>query len=130
MQRFKYICDPLFLVGCVAYAINRWTIKPNVTVEFMQYYFNDLWLIPCALPPVLWLHRRLRLRSHNEMPQVSEITFHLAFWSALCEWIGPKFILHAAGDPMDVIAYTLGAVLSGLWWQRRRWLNPSVPHEF
>src|SRR5882672_10855482 len=121
MRRFRYLCDPLFLMGCAAYAINRWFIKPHLHVEFFHSHFNDLWLIPCALPPILWLHRRLGLRIHDAAPQLSEIALHLVFWSALFEWIGPKFVPHTTGDLADVIAYAIGAISAGLWWHRERW---------
>ena len=130
MRRFLYLRDPLFLVGCAAYAINRWLIKPHVHGGFFHSYCNDLWLIPCALPPILWLHRRLRLRSHDAVPHVTEIALHLVFWSALFEWIGPKFVQHTTGDPADVIAYAAGAILAGLWWHRDRWGWPEASHEF
>jgi len=114
--------DPLFLFGCVAYAINRWLIKPHVHNVFLHSQFNDLWLIPCALPPILWLHRKLGLRSHDDAPRFSEILLHLIFWSVLFEWIGPKFVAHATGDFADVIAYAVGAIFSALWWNRPCWL--------
>jgi hypothetical protein len=118
MPRFRYLLDPLFLGGCLAYAVNRWLLKPQVDSPFLQGYFNDLWLIPCALPPVLWLHRRFRLRDHDHMPTRSEIIGHLFFWSLLCEGIGPRFMPGSTGDLLDVAAYAMGALLAGLWWQR------------
>jgi hypothetical protein len=129
MRRFLYLRDPLFLVGCAAYAVNRWLIKPHWHTGFFHSHFNDLWLIPCALPPVLWLHRRLGLRAHNAAPQASEIAAHLVFWSILFEWIGPRFVPHTTGDPADVIAYGIGAMLAGLWWQRERWAAAFSRHE-
>ncbi len=123
MRRFLYLRDPLFLTGCIAYVINRWLVKPHVHTGFFHSYFNDLWLIPCALPPILWLHRRLGLRPHDTAPQISEIISHLIFWSLLFEWIGPKFVPHTIGDPLDVVAYTAGAAVAGLWWQRNFWLK-------
>ncbi len=123
MYRFRYLRDSLFLTGCAAYVINRWLVKPHLHAGFLHSQFNDFWLIPCALPPILWLHRRLGLRRNDLAPQISEITLHLVFWSALFEWIGPKFVRHTTGDPLDVIAYVAGAVVAGLWWQRNRWLK-------
>jgi len=123
MRRFGYCRDPIFIVGCLAYAINRWLIKPHVHVGLFHSYFNDFWLIPCALPPVLWLHRRLGLRAHDTTPQFSEIAAHLAFWSLLFEWIGPRLMPHTTGDIGDVVAYGLGAAGAGLWWSRDRWLG-------
>jgi len=129
MRRFLYLRDPLFLIGCTAYAMNRWLVKPHVHSGFLHSHFNDCWLIPCALPLVLWIHRRLGLRSHDDPPRFSEISFHLVFWSILFEWIGPKWVPHTTGDLLDVIAYAAGAFLAMLWWQRGRWLSaiPSVP---
>ena len=123
MRRFLYPRDPLFLAGCAAYAINRWLVKPHVHTGFFHAHFNDCWLIPCALPPVLWLHRRLGLRLHDGKPQLSEIISHLVFWSIMFEWIGPKFVSRATADPLDVIAYAAGALVAGLWWHRDRWVN-------
>jgi hypothetical protein len=128
MRRFLYLRDPLFLVGCAAYAINRWLVKPHVHIGFFHSYFNDCWLIPCALPPVLWLHRRFGLRSHDAPPRVSEIVTHLIFWSLLFEWIGPKYVQHAVGDPLDALAYAVGALAAGLWWHWHA-LRNTRPYE-
>jgi hypothetical protein len=125
MQRFNYMRDPLFLVGCVAYVVNRWLIKPHFHAGFLHSQFNDLWLVPCALPPILWLHRRLGLRSHDDAPRFSEIFCHLVFWSLLFEWIGPKIVPHAVGELADIFAYAGGAILTALWWNRERWL-PNI----
>jgi hypothetical protein len=120
MRPFLYLRDPLFLMSCAAYAINRWLIKPHLHTGMFHSYVNDLWLIPCALPPILWLHRRLGLRTHDGAPQISEILLHLVFWSALFEWIGPKFVVHTTGDPFDVLAYSVGATLAAVSWHRSR----------
>ena len=129
MPQFRYLRDPLCLLGCAAYALNRWVVKPHVPLGFLHSHFNDLWLIPCALPPILWLHRQLGLRQLDLAPQISEITLHLIVWAVLCEWMGPRFVTHATGDPLDVLAYALGAVLAGLWWQRDRWQALLPRHE-
>lgn len=121
MPRFHYWRDPLFLTAYMAYGINRCLIKPHSLPGFMMFHFNDLWLIPCALPPVLWLHRRLGLRAQDAPPQPLEIAGHLVFWSLLFEWIIPK-LTYSSGDPADVAAYTAGAVFAGFWWHRHRWL--------
>jgi hypothetical protein len=119
MQRFLYCRDPLFLIGCAGYALNRWMLKPHLSSRFLHGYFNDLWLIPCALPPILWLHRRLRLRADDSNPHLSEIALHFVFWSVLFEYIGPKFMPHTVGDPLDVLAYFAGAVVAAIWWRSR-----------
>ncbi|HSJ02190.1 MAG: hypothetical protein ACAI34_09550 [Verrucomicrobium sp.] len=121
--RFRYGLDPLCLAGCVLYAVNRWLIKPHVSLEFIQYHFNDLWVIPCALPWVLWLHRQLGLRPTDAPPQPGEIVFHLVMWSVICEVVGPRFVTSAGSDYRDILAYSAGAFAAGVWWQRHRWLS-------
>lgn len=128
MGRFRYCYDPLFLLGGAAYLINRLLLKPHFHNRLLHSYFNDLWLVPCALPLILWIHRRLGLRSHDKPPQLLEITLHLVFWSIFFEWIGPALVSHTTGDFGDVLAYGIGAVAAGLWWHREQWLpvpNPS-----
>ena len=127
MRRFCYWRDPLFLFGCSVYAINRWLIKPHFHAGFFHSHFNDLWLIPCALPLILWLHRRLGLRSHDDVPQLLEITTHLVFWSALFELIGPKIVSHTTGDWIDVVAYVAGALGAGSYWHRKHLLPGFFP---
>ncbi len=117
MRSFRYLLDPLCLVGCVAYITNRWLLKPHIHSAFLHGYFNDLFLIPCALPPVLWLHRRLGLRKNDDPPQTSEVLFHLAVWSVLFEWIGPRLMRHVTGDPLDVVAYAAGALFALGYWK-------------
>jgi len=119
MRRFRYAADPLFLCGCGAYALNRWVLKPNVASTFLHGYFNDLLLIPCALPLALWMQRRLGLRKHDNIPDGGEVLFHLAIWCVLFELIGPHLIRHTTGDPLDMLAYAIGALLSWAWWRRR-----------
>lgn len=117
MTRFRYCRDAFFLAACAAYGINRCLIKPHAVPGFMMFHFNDLWLIPCVLPPVLWLHERLGLRTPGAPPQMREIVAHLVFWSVLFEWLLPRLIPGCTGDPADVAAYSTGALLAGLWWR-------------
>jgi len=125
MRRFGYWRDPAFIVGCCAYTVNRWLIKPHFHSTFFHGHFNDLWLIPCALPPVLWLQRRIGLRKHDLPPTLAEIAFHLVVWSVLFEYLGPKIMPWTTGDPLDVIAYAIGAIVAACWWHRPRMLAAS-----
>ena len=126
MKPFRYVLDPLCLGCCALYALNRWGIKPHTHLALFQFWFNDVLLMPCALPPVLLAQRWLGLRTHDAAPTVGEILGHLAFWSVLFEVIGPHWMRHATGDPLDVVAYVLGALLAGAWWQRERFLSTAL----
>ena len=119
MRPFGYWRDGLFLIGCALYALNRWAIKPWTTSPFLHGYFNDVLLIPCALPLVLWMQRKLGARTHDRPPTMGEVAAHLAVWSVLFEVAGPH-LMHVTGDPRDVLAYAAGGALSSWWWNTRR----------
>lgn len=116
MKQFGYWRDPLFLICCGLYALNRWAIKPHVHSPFLRHQFNDLLLIPCALPSVLWLQAQLGLRQRNDSPSFAEIGFHVAVWSVLFELIGPH-LMRVTGDPLDALAYGVGGLGAGIWWR-------------
>jgi len=126
MRAFKYLRDPLFLACSAAYAVNRWLLKPHFHSGFLHSHFNDVLLIPCALPAVLLLQRALKLRDHDEPPRAGEIVFHLIVWSVLCEIIGPHLLRSVTGDPWDIVSYFAGGTLAGLWWRREQWLSRST----
>jgi hypothetical protein len=116
---FRYHRDPLFLVACTLYVLNRWALKPHITSTFLRGQFNDLLLIPCALPPFLFLQRCLQLRAHDRPPALGEILFPLCIWTLLFEWIGPRFFPGTIADPLDVLAYFTGATIAFAWWKFR-----------
>ena len=125
MKPFAYVRDPLFLASCSLYALNRWVVKPHLHGVFFHSWFNDLLLIPSALPPLLLLHRWLGLRSHEASPSVCEVVTHLVGWSVLFEAIGPHLVRRATGDVWDVLAYAMGAAAAWLWW-RRDWFRENL----
>lgn len=116
MKAFAYWRDPLCLIAMGCYVINRWGLKPVLDVPFLTNHFNDLLLIPAALPLVLWVQRKLGWRSHDRNPDVKEIALHLVVWSIISEGLGPYLFDHPTRDWRDLVAYTAGAILAGLWW--------------
>ncbi len=129
MKPFRYLRDGLFLTACCLYTLNRWGLKPRVHSAFLHDHFDDLLLIPCALPPLLLMQRFLQLRLHDRQPLPGEIALNLLVWSLLFEVIGPHILRRATGDPWDVVAYVVGGLFAGLWWHwRYTALQPAV-HE-
>ena len=129
MKKFRYLRDGLFLVSCSLYALNRWGIKPHTHNPFLRFHFNDLLLMPCALPLLLWMQRRLHLRTTDAAPTWGELALYTVFWSILFEVIGPHLVRGATGDPWDVVVYFIGAILAGLWWNRRTIFPSQTLHE-
>lgn len=116
MSRFRYCGDPLFLAACALYLANRLWLKGHVHAAFLHDHFNDLLLIPCALPPLLRLQRWTGLRKHDAPPGAREITLHLAVWSVLFEIIGPH-LMRVTGDWRDIAAYAAGAFAAWCFWR-------------
>lgn len=130
VKAFRYLRDPLCLLACLVYGLNRLVIAPWFSWSFFHEHFNDLLLIPAALPPVLWLQRRLGLRRHDRPPGFAEIFGHWLVWSIVCEGIGPLLFPRATGDLRDVLAYAAGALPAWLWWNRSSLLRPSPVSRF
>jgi hypothetical protein len=118
MRRFGYLRDWLFLVAVAGYALNRWLLKPLLPSPFLHGHFNDLLLMPAALPVVLWVQRLVGLREDDLAPSWTEMVFHLAVWSVICEFIGPFWLHHGTADLWDVAAYAVGGIAACLWWNR------------
>jgi len=118
MSRFGTLRDPLFLAAVAGYALNRWLLKPLLPSHFLHSHFNDLLLIPAALPVVLWGQRLLGLRKHDLAPSWAEMALHLAVWSVVCEGIGPCWLGFGTADLRDMAAYALGGMAACLWWNR------------
>lgn len=129
MKKFGYLRDPLCLASLLSYVVNRWLLIPMVSSPFLHGTFNDLLLIPAALPPVLWIQRQMGWRTHNRPPTPSEIFGHWAIWSLVCEGLAPWIFPRAVADFQDVLAYAVGALIAGLWWNRgqlRRFFRTSA----
>jgi ubiquinone/menaquinone biosynthesis C-methylase UbiE len=118
VKGFRYALDPICLSACVLYILNRWLIGPVCSWPFLHGYFDDLLLIPAALPIILGLQRWWGLRSHDRPPTTAEIAGHLVVWSLIAELIGPFLFSRVVGDAADVGAYAIGAILGGTWWNR------------
>jgi hypothetical protein len=98
------------------YAANSWVLKPGSGGTFFRGSFNDLLLIPAALPLVLEAQIRLGLRRAGRPPQCWETVFHLVIWGACFEWLGPWWFHRGTADVMDLVWYTAGALPSQWWW--------------
>ncbi len=105
--------------ACVLYALNRFVIKPHVGPGFFHSHFNDLLLIPAALPFVLWVYRLMGWRRDDAAPSWREVAAHTALWSVICEGVGPLMMpRYGTADWLDVVAYIVGAMIAWVIWSR------------
>ena len=119
-QRFGYLTDKTFLAACCLYAANRFWGKPLLgdSLPFLRTHFDDFLLIPAALPPLLYVFRKLGLRCDDSQPRLREVAEWTLVWSFAFEWAFPRFLLKGVADWRDVLAYAAGALVSWLLWRR------------
>jgi hypothetical protein len=117
--RFRYLLDPVFIGATALYLLNRYLMAPSWGSQWpvLTNHVGDTLLIPCALPPLLWLQRLTRLRLHDRPPTPAEIFGTLVLWSFLFEWLFPVCFGRGVSDPLDVLAYALGALVAYKAWR-------------
>ena len=131
-RRFRYFADPVCAFALIAFAVNRFWLKPQgISGTFGQWYLNDVLCLPLFLPMILWLQRRMGLREHDGPPRAWEVLQHWAIFSILFEVILPHFPQYflTAADPWDVVAYWVGGMGAWMWWNRRRLCLSLDAHE-
>ena len=124
---FRYLRDPVFLGALSLFALNELLLKRLSHTPFFYHHFNDLLLIPCALPLLLLLHALLGLRGAAAAPTAAEVIGHLLVWSVLFEFAAPRLAQHATGDYRDIFCYWLGGGLAWLAWKAVYQSRPSNP---
>jgi hypothetical protein len=128
MNRFGYLHDRLFGFSLAAYALNRLVLLPHFgglirahlpwAWPFLHGHFDDLLLIPAALPVVLWLQKIAGLRPHDRPPSWPEMFGHLAVWSVMAKLVGPYWLHVGVADPWDLLFFTGGGIAAMLCWNR------------
>jgi len=126
MTRFGYLHDRLFWFASAAYALNRLILKSHLGAlrhshldfvwSFFHSHFDDLLLIPAALPVVLWVQRLLGLRKHDGPPTWREVWPHLLIWSVMCKFVGPYWLHIGTPDPWDIAFFAAGGLAAFAWW--------------
>ena len=124
MKRFRYAFDPVCAGACALYAVNRFLIKPHAGPGFFHSHFNDLLLIPAALPWLLWTYRRFGWRRDDAPPSWREVAACTGLWALICEGIGPRvWPRYGIADRWDVVAYAVGAAVAWAFWNRAALMN-------
>lgn len=124
-----HLGDPLFVASSGLYFINRVLGKPLLgsSLPFLKNHLNDCLLIPAALPPLLWVLQKLKLRHRNSPPSTREIVECTLLWSFCFEWVFPRYFHKGTSDWLDVVSYVAGAALFWAYWRMRSTSRPSFP---
>lgn len=120
LKGFRYLRDPVFLVSLGLFLANKLVLKPHTGNVFVHGYLNDLLCIPLWVPVMLTGMRLCRFRNHDRFPSSLEILIPLIFWSAVFEVWLPRtraFGIVTTADPLDVLAYAVGAAMASVSWR-------------
>ena len=123
---FGYLRDPLFLVSCAVYLVNREWIKPHLHFysPFFHGHLDDCLFVPVALPLFLLVYRLLGLRPDDAPPRFWEMAWHVLVWSVFFKWFGPAVLHHGVADPVDLLCYLGGGLAAWLVWNSRPARSP------
>jgi hypothetical protein len=119
-MRYRYMKDPLFLFCLLLYCVNRWVLKPYFPNPISKGYLNDLICLPFWVPIMLFIMRRIGLRTDDLAPQSYEVLIPLVMWSWVFEALLPRVNVFrglATSDHLDIFCYTLGAFIASIFWK-------------
>jgi hypothetical protein len=105
-------------------------MKPYFSNWFSRDYLNDVICIPFWVPIMLFMMKKIRLRSTDVPPTASEILIPLIIWSWVFEaWLPfTKTFKHlATSDYLDIFSYTVGAFFAAIFW--KIWYRERPPAE-
>ena len=108
--------DPFWGISIACYIIHRFWQVLSPDSGWMDRHWNDLWMLPCALPLILSLYGALGMRAHALRVTGGEILWHGLLWGFMAEFIGPLLFDHAVSDLWDLLAYALGGFLMFFRW--------------
>ena len=101
----------VFTVCSGGYMLNRCVLKALFPANvFLQGYLNDMLLMPCAVPVILFIRGALREREPDAGLCLAEVLAYWALFACAFEYIAPKLIPWAVADPIDAVAYLAGGM--------------------
>ena len=110
----RLILKPYFIVLCLIYCTNKFFQSSFTDDTFVQLFLknqlNDLLYIPIVLTICLVGVRVLKGQPYLVLNGYL-VGIMTLFFIIIFEFISPKFYFHSVGDWIDVLMYTLGAVL-------------------
>jgi len=119
ISMYRFYKDTLFISAVIIYSVNRFLYRYcSFSFSFTRNYLSDVLLIPCTLPPILFLIGKAGYRSKDKPANFIEIFICLFIWSISFEVIAP-LLTYGISDYRDIICYWIGGIISGFIWQRQ-----------
>ncbi len=118
---FRYLKDPFFLTCFTVYWLHRVARQWNCSTSLLDAYLNDVICVGFWVPIILWGHRKIGLRKHDDVPAALEIVIPAIIWAFAFEVLlpaSPRWSRYAVADPNDVCCYFAGGLAAMVYWQR------------
>jgi len=98
----------MFLLLIFLYLAIRWARSISFGPEFLHFYGGDLLFIPILMTSVKIVRQLFNFSFAIDKMQVA---IAVVYSSVVFEWLLPNEGTNFVGDPLDIAAYTLGALL-------------------
>ncbi len=115
----SYLGDPRWLAFVLAYGLVRVSRTAGHPLPWgLNDHLADVCLVPCLMPVTTAAARAIGI-GQGMRPSLGELWLQCFTFSIVLELWGPWVCERATGDPLDVIAYGGGALLTGALWPSR-----------
>lgn len=84
----------------------------HLKLGWVDNYGDDLLAVPFVSACILILENTLFYKNHQRKHSIGQLLFIFVFISFFFEFVAPKVSVHYKSDPMDIIFYFIGLILS------------------
>lgn len=100
----------ILLLLVLIFGLNQVVELSGIALPILHEYLDDVLCLPIVLSVILVIHRRFRLQSSEYILPFSHVLLSLLVIATLFEAVLPIASSRFVGDPIDVLAYILGAL--------------------
>lgn len=102
--------QPVFLICVFLFVVNQGLERAHIHIPFLFSYLDDLLVMPIVLTLALAAERAYFRDSHFVLPG-TYVAGAVGAFSIFFELLLPPFFPKHTADWLDIVAYTLGAIL-------------------
>lgn len=106
----KLLTHPVFILCVLLFGLNQSMEKVGVYIWPLHTHLDDLLCLPIVLTLILIAQRLYFKNAHYTHPK-RHLLIALLLFSVVFEWMLPMLSGRYTSDPLDIAAYTVGALL-------------------
>ena len=113
----RLLKHPLFISAVLLTTINAMLERAGYPVPFVHAYLDDVLCFPVVLTLALTFLRRF-VTPRDYTLSAFQVVMAVIYFSIVFEWMLPRVSENYTCDPADIIAYSIGALLFGVFINR------------